>query len=55
MPLDFGAQKGSLKTFGKKGQIELSLSGIAEDELPEVRDVLLHALQEHMRKKKTEA
>ncbi|HBJ83885.1 MAG TPA: hypothetical protein DDZ88_08460 [Verrucomicrobiales bacterium] len=53
IPLDFGAQKGVVKLFGKKGQIDLSINGFAEDDLPEVRAVLIKALEDHMAKKKT--
>lgn len=48
LPLDFGLQKGQVKVFGRKGQIDLSLKGLTESELPEVRSVLVKALESYM-------
>jgi ParB family transcriptional regulator, chromosome partitioning protein len=53
-PLEFGANspyKGQIKTFGKKGQVDLSLKGISEDDMPEVKAVLSKALAEFVAKK----
>jgi ParB family chromosome partitioning protein len=52
LPLDFGRQKGQVKMFAKKGQIDLTLSGLVEEEMPEVRSVLVKALEEYMEKKR---
>jgi len=51
LPLEFGHYKGHVKVFGKKGQIDLSMNGLAEDELPEVRNVLVEALESYMKAK----
>ena len=48
-PLEFGAQRGQIKVFGKKGQIDLSLKGLPEAELPAVRSVLVKALEDYMK------
>lgn len=48
-PLDFGSQKGQVKVFGRKGQIDLSLKGLSESELPEVRNILVQALETYMK------
>lgn len=57
-PLEFGAHspyQGQIKTFGKKGQVDLSLKGLSEDEMPEVKAVLTKALAEYIRQKTTAA
>lgn len=51
-PLEFGAYRGQVKVFGRKGQIDLSLKGLSEVELPEVRSVLVEALEGYVRSRK---
>lgn len=50
-PLEFGSHKGQIKMFTRKGKIDLSLNGLTESEMPEVRTVLLKAIEEFMNKK----
>jgi ParB family chromosome partitioning protein len=52
-PLEFGAGRGQVKVFGRKGQIDLTLKGLSEDELTEVRGVLMKALDDLANRKKT--
>lgn len=55
VPFDFGRQKGQVKMFVKKGQIDLTINGLVEEEMPEVRSVLVKALEEYMQRKKSES
>lgn len=50
-PLAFGPHKGQIKMFTRKGKIDLSLAGLSETEMPEVRTVLVKALEEFMARK----
>ena len=50
-PLEFGSHKGQIKMFTRKGKIELTLAGLTEFEMPEVRTVLVKALEDFMAKK----
>lgn len=50
-PLEFGSHKGQIKMFTRKGKIDLSLNGLTEAEMPEVRTVLVKAIEEFMSKK----
>lgn len=50
-PLAFGAHKGQIKMFTRKGKIDLTLAGLSEAEMPEVRTVLVKALEDFMAKK----
>ncbi|MBT9464560.1 hypothetical protein [Hydrogenophaga sp.] len=50
-PLAFGAHKGQIKMFTRKGKIELTLAGLTESEMPEMRTVLVKALEDFMAKK----
>jgi ParB family chromosome partitioning protein len=52
-PLAFGTHKGQIKMFLRKGKIDLSLSGLSEAEMPEVRLVLVKALESFMSRKGT--
>jgi ParB family chromosome partitioning protein len=49
--LAFGDHKGQIKMFTRKGKIDLTLAGLTESEMPEVRTVLVKALEEFMAKK----
>ena len=51
-PIEFGSGKGQIKLFRKKGQLDLSLKGIHEDELSEVKTVLLQALDAYQASRK---
>ena len=50
-PLAFGAHKGQIKMFTRKGRIDLSLAGLTESEMPELRAVLVKALEDFMAEK----
>lgn len=50
-PLSFGSHKGQIKMFTRKGKIDLTLAGLTESEMPEVRTVLVKALEDFMAKK----
>ncbi len=50
-PIVLGDYRGQVKIFGRKGQIDLSLKGVAEADLPEVRGVLVEALERYMKGK----
>lgn len=50
-PLAFGAHKGQIKMFARKGKIDLSLGGLSEVEMPEIRSVLVKALEDFMARK----
>jgi len=50
-PLAFGTRKGQIKMFTRKGRIDLTLAGLAESEMPEVRTLLVKALEDFMVKK----
>jgi ParB family transcriptional regulator, chromosome partitioning protein len=52
-PLAFGTHKGQIKMFSRKGKIDLSLGGLSEAEMPEVRTVLVKALEDFMARKGT--
>lgn len=52
LPLDFGRRKGQVKMFYKKGQIDLTINGLVEDEMPELRSMLVKAVEEYMEQKK---
>jgi ParB family transcriptional regulator, chromosome partitioning protein len=47
-PLEFGDHKGQIKMFAKKGQIDLSLKGLSEAEMPGLRNALVQALETFM-------
>lgn len=36
-PINVGGYKGQIKTFGKRGQLDLSLKGVSEDDLPQLQ------------------
>lgn len=50
-PLAFGLHKGQIKMFTRKGRIDLTLAGLTETEMPEVRTALVKALEEFMARK----
>jgi len=50
-PIEYGASRGQIKLFRKKGQIDLSLSGLTDDELTEVKSVLIQALETYAAKR----
>lgn len=50
-PLAFGSHKGQIKMFTRKGKIDLTLGGLTESDMPEVRTVLVKALEDFMAKK----
>lgn len=49
-PLTFGTRKGQIKMFTRKGKIDLTLGGLTESEMPELRAVLERALDDFMTK-----
>lgn len=50
-PLEFGHHKGQIKMFTKKGQLDLSLKGLDEAEMPSLRAALVQTLETFMRDK----
>jgi len=50
-PLAFGSHRGQIKMFTRKGKIDLTLGGLTEVDMPEVRTVLVKALEDFMAKK----
>lgn len=53
-PLEFGKHKGQIKMFVKKGQIDLSLKGLSESEMPALRTALVQTLEAFMKGKELE-
>lgn len=50
-PLEFGTHKGQIKMFAKKGQIDLSLKGLTETEMPAIRAALVQTLETFLKEK----
>ena len=50
-PLAFGVHKGQIKMFTRKGRIDLTLAGLTETEMPEMRTALVKALEDFMSRK----
>lgn len=44
-PIEMGTSTGQIKVFRKKGQLDLSLKGLHEDELADVKAMLMRALE----------
>ena len=44
-PLEFGQYTGQIKMFAKKGQIDLSLKGLSEEDMPALRAALVQTLE----------
>lgn len=54
-PLEFGSHKGQIKMFAKKGQIDLSLKGLSDSEMPALRAALVQTLESFMKDKGLES
>ncbi|WP_137917030.1 ParB/RepB/Spo0J family partition protein [Hydrogenophaga sp. 2FB] len=54
-PLEFGKHKGQIKMFSKKGQIDLSLKGLSDVEMPALRAALVQTLESFMKDKGEES
>jgi ParB family chromosome partitioning protein len=50
-PLEYGTHKGQIKMFAKKGQIDLSLKGLTETEMPALRAALVQTLETFLKEK----
>lgn len=53
-PLEFGTHKGQIKTFHKKGEIQLSLRGLGEEEMPGLKVALQKAIEVFLAEKDAE-
>lgn len=51
-PIEIGTHKGQIKTFARKGQIQLEVNGLLESELPEFKATLMKAVENFLRREK---
>lgn len=51
-PIEIGTHKGQIKTFARKGQIQLEVNGLLESELPEFKATLMKAVENFLQREK---